>query len=386
MGGRSKEQQAHSAAMWQRIRELKATKTMTHQQIAEALGCSTGLITVVVRRFVRPPRKRSAARLSFAEREEIAIGLARGDSARTVATHLGRAPSTISREVAAQPKGRYRAWRGEELAEQKSRRKRPRKLKRNAKLRKAVEEGLANCWSPEQISKRLKTEHPDDPEMQVSHETIYRTLYVQGRGVLRKELASYLRGGTRTRRRRLTRSVKSGHLQGMVNISQRPAEAKDRAVPGHWEGDLIKGALNRSCIGTLVERSTRFVVLLHLPNGGSAQEVQAALTKKVLELPIELRRSLTWDQGGEMAHHANFTVDTGVSVYFCDPHAPWQRGSNENTNGLLRQYFPKGADLKKVSAKRLDEVARQLNGRPRMTLDWRTPAEALNEFLGQKAA
>ena len=172
----------------------------------------------------------------------------------------------------------------------------------------------------------------------------------------------------------------------MVNISERPAEADDRAVPGHWEGDLIKGALNQSCIGTLVERSTRFVMLLHLPNGGAAQQVLEALTKKIQELPVELRRSLTWDQGGEMAQHAQFTVDTGVAVYFCDPHAPWQRGSNENTNGLLRQYFPKGQSLANISAERLDEVARELNGRPRMTLSWRTPAEALTQLLRPKAA
>jgi IS30 family transposase len=231
----------------------------------------------------------------------------------------------------------------------------------------------------------LKAEHPDDPEMRVSHETIYRTLYLQGRGVLRKELAATLRMGPRTRRRRLTHSPKSGHLRAMVNISQRPAEADDRAVPGHWEGDLIKGPLNKSCIGTLVERSTRYVMLLHLPNGGSAHEVEKALKKKIQKLPVELRRSLTWDQGGEMANHANFTIDTGMSVYFCDPHSPWQRGSNENTNGLLRQYFPKGVDLNDVTEARLDEVARQLNGRPRETLNWRTPAEALSELF-RKAA
>jgi IS30 family transposase len=249
-----------------------------------------------------------------------------------------------------------------------------------------VEARLAKRWSPEQISRRLKAEHPDNPEMQVSHETIYRTLYVQGKGILKKELADHLRAGTRTRRRPRTHSEKSGHLQGMVNISQRPAEAGDRAVPGHWEGDLIKGALNKSCIGTLVERSTRFVMLLHLPNGGGAQHVVEALTRKIQELPIELRRSVTWDQGGEMALHAKFTIDTGVAVFFCDPHAPWQRGSNENTNGLLRQYFPKGESLANVSEERLDEVARELNGRPRMTLNWQTPAEALDKFLSTKAA
>ena len=385
MGGRSKEQQARTAVLWQRIRELLATKSMTHTEICAAVGCGPTLIATVNRRFVRPPRKRNERQLSLEERIAIEIGLRMKESLSAIATRLGRATSTISREVAAQPKGNYRVWRGEELAEQNSRRPKDRKLESNEKLRLEVEEGLSKLWSPQQIANRLKTEHPDAPEMRVSHETIYRTLYLQGRGVLRKELAAQLRMGPRTRRRRLTHSPKSGHLRAMVNISQRPPEAEDRAVPGHWEGDLIKGALNRSCIGTLVERSTRYVMLLHLPNGGSAQEVEKALKKKIQQLPVELRRSLTWDQGGEMANHANFTIETGVAVYFCDPHSPWQRGSNENTNGLLRQYFPKGEDYTDIPEKRLDEVARQLNGRPRETLNWRTPAEALNELL-RKAA
>ena len=384
--GRSKEQQSRDAAMWQRIRELLATKAMTYLEVARVVGCCRCTVKNVARRFLRPPRKRSAFRLSFSEREEIAIGLSHNETMRSIARRLERQPSTISREVGAQLKGMYRAWRGEELAEQQSHRRRPRKLQSNANLREAVEGGLAQHWSPQQISNRLKAEHADNPDMQVSHETIYRTLFVQGRGILRKELATSLRGGPRTQRRRRSRSAKIGHLPGMVNISERPAEAKDRAVPGHWEGDLIKGELNRSCIGTLVERSTRYVMLLHLPNGGGTEEVTAALIRKIQELPVELRRSLTWDQGGEMAHHAKFTVDTGVAVYFCDPHSPWQRGSNENTNGLLRQYFPKGKSLTGFSENQLDEVARELNGRPRMTLSWRTPAEALDEFLRQKAA
>ena len=359
---------------------------MTQKEIMARVGCGQNMVKLVVRRFDRPPRRRCDLRLSFQEREEIAVGLAKGDSMRCIGMLLGRDPATISREAGGQLKGAYRASRGEELAEQKSHRKRPRKLKLNVELRNAVEAGLAKHWSPEQISKRLKLEHPDNPEMQVSHETIYRALYVRGRGLLRKDLASYLREGTRTRRRPLSRSQKSGHLQGMVNISQRPAEADDRAVPGHWEGDLIKGALNRSCIGTLVERTTRFVMLLHLPNGGGALHVRDVLIEQIRLLPEELRRSLTWDQGGEMAHHAQFTVDTGMDVYFCDPHAPWQRGSNENTNGLLRQYFPKGIDLSVFDKTRLDEVARELNGRPRETLGWRTPAEKLNELLLSKSA
>ena len=386
MGGRSREQQARSAALWQRIRELLALKTMTQEEIAAEVGCFKSLVGKVKRRFVRAPWKRNESRLSLDERVQIATGLAMGESQRSIARRLERAPSTISREVAKQLKGSYQVWRGEELAELNSRRPRVRKLESNEGLRLEVEEGLAKEWSPEQIANRLKAEHPDDPKMQVSHETIYRTLYVQGRGVLRKELTAALRMGPRTRRRRRTHSPKSGHLRDMVNISQRPPEANDRAVPGHWEGDLIKGELNKSCIGTLVERSTRYVMLLHLPNGGSAQEVEKALKKKIQQLPVELRRSLTWDQGGEMANHASFAIDTGMAVYFCDPHSPWQRGSNENTNGLLRQYFPKGEDYTDIPETRLDEVERRMNGRPRETLNWRTPAEALNEFLRRKAA
>lgn len=387
MGGKSKAQQVAAAAVRQRVRELLATGKMTYLEIAAEAGCCEGHVYLVNKRFVRPPRKRSVFRLSYAEREEISRGLAKGSSAQTIARALGRAASTVSREVAAQPKGDYRAWRGEEFAETQSHRPKPRKLKTNAPLRAAVEEGLAKRWSPEQISKRLRVEHPENPSMRVSHETIYRALYVQGKGILRRELASHLRAGARrTRQRRRTQTVKNRFVQGMVNISERPAEANDRAVPGHWEGDLIKGALNKSCIGTLVERTTRFVMLLHLPTGGTAQDVQEALTKKIRALPAELRRSLTWDQGAEMAQHAQFTIDTGVQVFFCDPHSPWQRGSNENTNGLLRQYFPKGESLADVTEERLDEVARELNGRPRMTLSWRTPAEALNESLRQRAA
>ena len=284
--GRSKKQQARDAAMWHQIRELLATKTMTYLEVAGVVGCCRSTVKNVARRFLRPPRKRSASRLSFSEREEIAIALSHNETLRSIARRLDRQPSTISREVGAQLKGMYRAWRGEELAEQKSHRRRPRKLGSNANLRQAVEAGLAQNWSPEQISNRLKAEHPDNPEMQVSHETIYQTLFVQGRGILRKEFLSSLRAGPRKRRRSRTRSEKVGHLQGMVNISKRPAEAKDRAVPGHWEGDLIKGALNQSCIGTLVERSTRYVMLLHLPNGGGTQEVTAALIKKIQELPV----------------------------------------------------------------------------------------------------
>lgn len=385
MGAKKEAQQIRNAARWHQIRELLATKAMTQLEVAAAAGCSKSLVKVVVRRFERPPRKRSELRLSFWEREEISLGLGREASFQQIAKQLGRSASTISREVGAQT-GEYRAWRGEQLAETRSHRSRPRKLASNASLREEVERGLVKLWSPEQIANSLKEKHPDNPSMQVSHETIYKTLYLQGRGGLRKELASSLRGGTRTQRRPSSRSGKVGRIQGMVNISQRPPEANDRAVPGHWEGDLIKGALNRSSIGTLVERTTRFVMLLFLPNGCGAQQVEEALAKKIQELPTHLRRSLTWDQGGEMALHAKFTIDTGVDVYFCDPHSPWQRGSNENTNGLLRQYFPKGTNLDLVSEARLEEVAAELNERPRMTLNWRTPAAALDELLRKEAA
>jgi len=385
VGAKKEAQQIRNAARWHQIRELLATKAMTQLEVAAAAGCSKSLVKVVVRRFERPPRKRSELRLSFWEREEISLGLGREASFQQIAKQLGRSASTISREVGAQT-GEYRAWRGEQLAETRSHRSRPRKLASNASLREEVERGLVKLWSPEQIANSLKEKHPDNPSMQVSHETIYKTLYLQGRGGLRKELASSLRGGTRTQRRPSSRSGKVGRIQGMVNISQRPPEANDRAVPGHWEGDLIKGALNRSSIGTLVERTTRFVMLLFLPNGCGAQQVEEALAKKIQELPTHLRRSLTWDQGGEMALHAKFTIDTGVDVYFCDPHSPWQRGSNENTNGLLRQYFPKGTNLDLVSEARLEEVAAELNERPRMTLKWRTPAAALDELLRKEAA
>jgi IS30 family transposase len=274
----------------------------------------------------------------------------------------------------------YRAWRGEERADKLAARPKQGKLQDSPALLEVVEAWLKLRWSPVQIAKRLKVDYPDDPAMQVSHETIYQTLYVQGRGALRKELTKYLRQG-RTKRRGRPSHGREGLLSGMINISQRPPEASDRAVPGHWEGDLIMGAENHSAIGTLVERSTRFVMLLHLPGGRGAEAVREALTKKILTLPREVRRSLTWDQGKELAQHARFTIDTGVKVFFCDPHSPWQRGSNENTNGLLRQYFPKGSDLRQFSAAHLDQVARELNGRPRQTLNWRTPAEKLRETL-----
>lgn len=353
---------------------------MSLRQVAAIVGCAPNAVQWWKRKSPWPPRQRCKLRLSLAEREEISVGLQGRESLRGIALRLGRAPSTVSRDVKTQGAHRYRAWRGDERAEKLMARPKPRKLEASPCLLKAVEAGLEQDWSPAQIARRLRLDYPDNAAMRVSHETIYQALYIQGRGVLRKELTKHLRQG-RTERRKRGREKLRGKIRDMVNISQRPPEVADRAVPGHWEGDLIIGKDNHSAIGTLVERATRYVMLLELKNGKTAENVREALAKKIQALPTELWRSLTWDQGRELAEHAQFTVDTGVKVYFCDPHSPWQRGSNENTNGLLRQYFPKKVDLNQYSAAELDRVARQLNGRPRETLGWRTPAEKLDEFL-----
>ena len=348
--------------------------------VAVAMHRSKRLVQLVVGRSGGlPPRLavRSPRRLSTAEREEISRGLRAGESVRRISSRLGRASSTVSREVVANGgRQRYRAWRAEANAVRRARRPRVAKLARSPGLRRTVERLLHERWSPQQIAQRLRQDHPDDQEMWVSHETIYQSLFVQGRGALRAELTRCLRTG-RARRRPRGRVPRGGELADMVLISERPAEVEDRAVPGHWEGDLIIGKANRSAIGTLVERQTRYVLLVALPGGRSAEHVRAALAERIRTLPEQLRRSLTWDRGKEMAEHVRFTVDTGVQVYFCDPHSPWQRGSNENTNGLLRQYFPKGTDLSVHDQAQLDAVARELNGRPRQTLGWMKPSEAL---------
>jgi IS30 family transposase len=353
---------------------------------AAAVGCSTRSI----QRFLastgglkRRVRERSALRLSLAEREDVSRGLVAGDSLRTIAKLLQRAPSTISREVSwSGSRGRYRAWRSDREAINRGSRPKPAKLAINSRLCREVERGLRVYWSPQQIAAQLICDYPDDLNMRVSHETIYKTLFVQARGALRKELTACLRTG-RTQRRPHMRIERSGagRLQNMILISDRPPEVEDRAVPGHWEGDLIIGKGGRSAIGTLVERSSRYVVLLHLPHGRTAEDVRAALTKQVSKLPAELRRTLTWDQGKEMAAHVRFSTDTNMVVYFCDPHSPWQRGSNENTNGLLRQYFPRKADLSLHSAAHLNAVARQLNNRPRQTLNWMKPSEVFSRTV-----
>jgi transposase, IS30 family len=323
------------------------------------------------------------------EREEIAVGLAQGLSCRQIAGRLapGRSASTVCREVARNSvRGLYRAHLAQREAQERARRPKPAKLAVSGELREWVQRKLGKNWSPEQISARLKAEFPGRAEMRVSPETIYQSLYVQGRGALRRELARHLRTGRALRRPRRTEEERRGRIPGTVHISERPAEAADRAVPGHWEGDLIEGRGGKSQIGTLVERSTRFTMLVPLPEGKSAPAVADALTPVIAGLPDALRRSLTWDQGKEMTAHADIAVAADCAIYFCDPHSPWQRGSNENTNGLLRQYFPKGTDLAAHSPQHLAAVADELNGRPRKTLGWKTPAEAMAEFLDSQAA
>ena len=324
--------------------------------------------------------------LSLEEREEIAVGVAAGLGAREIGRRLGRPASTVSREVRRNRSGRgYRATAAQARARARARRPKPAKLAVNGELRAWVDGKLELNWSPEQISAALRREFPGRAEMRVSPETICQSVYVQGRGALRRELARHLRTGRALRRPRTSAAERRGKIPGMVNVSERPAEAADRAVPGHWEGDLIEGRGGKSQIGTLVERSTRFTMLVPLPGGKSAPAVAAALTPVIAGLPDALRRSLTWDQGSEMAGHRQIAVAADCEVYFCDPHSPWQRGSNENTNGLLRQYFPKGTEMPSDPG-RLRAVADELNGRPRRTLGWKTPAEAMAELLDGQAA
>lgn len=333
---------------------------------------------------IEPNRgRRSCRALSLAEREEISRGLSVGESFRRIGCRLGRPASTISREVA-RSGGRagYRATAADAQALLRAQRPKLCKLAQRKRLRQVVGYKLSQNWSPQQIAGWLTQRFPDNPEMQVSHETIYRTLFVQARGALKKELQAHLRT-RRTMRRPQSQSRRTelrAQIPDAVSIRDRPAEVEDRAVPGHWEGDLLAG-VRHSYIATLVERQTRFVMLVKLENKETATVV-AALKKQIGKLPDELKRSLTWDRGLEMAAHRDFTVATDVDVFFCDPASPWQRGSNENTNGLLRQYFPKGkADLRTFSQADLNKVARQLNERPRQTLNFRSPAEALQPVL-----
>ena len=329
--------------------------------------------------------------LSARQREEIAVGIAEGLSDAEIGRQLGVHRSTIGREIARNStdgtRRRYRASVAQSEADARARRPKVAKLLLNLALRDYVQDKLTclERWSPEQISRRLLLDHPDDEGMRISHETIYQSLYVQSRGALKRELTACLRTGRALRKPQRRADARQERIKDKVMISDRPAEVADRAVPGHWEGDLILGTGNASAIGTLVERTTRFCLLLHLPTDHGATAVRDAITSAIVTLPEQLRRSLTWDQGIELAQHLQLSIDADLPVYFCDPHSPWQRGTNENTNGLLRQYFPKGTDLSVHSAEDITRVANALNGRPRKTLDWRTPAEALRELLSAAA-
>jgi IS30 family transposase len=410
---------------------------------SEDAGAVVGVSTPVATRWFRhaggmPPislAEPSGRYLSFGEREEIALLKAQDHGVREIARRIGRDPSTISRELRRNAATRasqrgYRAGVAQWKAQQAAKRPKSAKLVTNPKLRDYIEQRLSgavrdaegrpvpgpnvpwagrrqgrrrdrrwgSAWSPEQISQRLKVEFPEDESMRISHETIYQSLYVQGRGALKRELSACLRTGRALRvPRARTQGRGKKFVTDQVKISQRPAEVADRAVPGHWEGDLIIG-LDKSAIGTLVERTTRYTMLLHLPPmeghgilapvkngaplaGHGAEAVNTAIAAQFATLPEQLRRSLTWDQGSELAQHVQLKIDTGLQVYFCDPHSPWQRGTNENTNGLLRQYFPKGTDLSRWSVEDLTAVTATLNSRPRKTLQWRTPAEAFAERL-----
>ena len=357
--------------------------------IAREVGCSLRTVMYVMagpsQREERQTWSPGGGRLSLWEREEISLAVRRGESLSVIARRLGRSPSTISREVNANG-GRvhYRAWRAHGRAYERARRPKPTKLAACPRLAGQVVEWLEAWWSPEEIARRLLLEFPHDPMMRVSHETIYQSIYVQGRGELRRELARCLRTG-RAQRRPRHRVEARGRLPDMVMISERPADVDDRAIPGHWEGDLILGKNGRSAVGTLVERTTGYLLLLHLPDGKQADKVDAAMRRAVTKLPGQFFRTIIWDQGKEMAKHAAFTVDTGIQVYFCDPHSPWQRPSNENTNGLLRQYMPKGTDLSVLTEADLDTITRSLNNRPRKRLNYMKPSERLAELLAMTA-
>lgn len=406
---------------------FQSNKPLFWQQVRMGLspgdaGVAAGVSATCGRRWFReaggvkpqaskPKTDGRRPRLTLEERIEIQAGVHAKESLRCISARLGRAPSTIMREVdnnnelrarknnarksgyrrkhafGARQSGKvaevqYRAIAAHHRSADRARRPKLSNLAKNDTLREEVQSRLELRHSPEQIATRLRIDFPDDSEMWVSHEAIYQAIYVQGRGALRRELHQCLRSKRAIRRSQHQRGTRRGRIPGMVNISKRPAEVADRAVPGHWEGDLILGSTaSGSAIGTLVERTTRFVMLLHLPHDHTADSVQDAIVAKITELPEHLRRSLTWDQGSEMANHRAIAAATDLDIYFCDPHSPWQRGSNENTNGLLRQYFPKSTDLSLWGPGYLDQVATELNGRPRKTLNWKTPAEALNELL-----
>ena len=378
---------ALSEATKEGIWKLRA-QGLSERVIARQLRLGQNTVSHYLRALggIRPrPRRRAERCLTLEEREEISRAIARGQSARQIARALRRCHTTIAREInRCGGRDRYRAHAADREAWVRARRPRPAKLELCPELRRLVEEQLRKDHSPEQIAGWLKLEYPDNEAMRVSHETIYRALYVQARGTLKRELTQHLRRGRQRRFARTQSSKRSGQGKrtGMLMISERPPEVEDRAVPGHWEGDLLMGnRQSAAAIATLVERSTRYCQLVALAEGPDAEAVAEALKRSITTLPAQLRRSLTWDQGPEMAEHRRFAVDTGVEVYFCDPRSPWQRGSNENTNGLLRQYFPKRESLAGVTQQRCDEVAAKLNGRPRKTLGFHTPAEKLQELI-----
>lgn len=353
--------------------------------IAQALGINPGSIHIVLHRHGGiAPYKRVVRKghLSLEEREEISRGIAAGDSVRAIAKTLGRPASTVSRELSRNGGcDRYRATKAQKRALLELRRPKPCKLDINSKLRNHVTEKLKADWSPEQIAGELPLSHPEDESMRISHETIYKTIFIQARGALEKELRAHLRSKRKLRKSRGSKpkEPKQGQITDAVSIRQRPAEAEDRSVPGHWEGDLVFGTID-SQVATLVERTSRFLMLVKI-DSKHAPEVSSALARHIGSLPDQLKRSLTWDRGSEMADHKSFTVESGVTVYFCDPQSPWQRGSNENTNGLLRQYLPRGKDVSCYTQGELDEIALRLNTRPRKTLGFMTPAAKLEEVL-----
>ena len=368
------------ALMWDRWQKGESLQTIAqlfdrnHSSIAGVLSRTGG---------IRPPRRRrSRLALTLAEREDISRGIIAEHSVRSIAASLGRSPSTVSREINRNGgRRRYRANKAEQAAWDRAHRPKSCKLVQNRALARVVASKLKKLWSPNQIAGWLKHRYPNDENFQVSHETIYRSLFIQARGALKKELLQHLRR-TRAMRRSCHHTQKTddhGRISNTISISERPASAEDRAVPGHWEGDLISGTRNTH-IATLVERHTRYVMLAKV-DGKDSETVINALIKQAHKLPRELYKSLTWDRGSEMADHRRFTLATNIDVYFCDPQNPWQRGSNENTNGLLRQYFPKGTDLSVHTQTKLNAVARQLNERPRKTLDYETPAERFNQCV-----
>lgn len=371
---------AQRTELWERWRRGES-----QTEIGVALGKTWSSIAYVLKQhggIYRPPRYRNPSCLSLSEREAISRGLAAGSSLSEIARQLHRAPSTISREV--QRNGgpeHYRAAEADTATWERAARPKPCKLSQQPDLRRIVAEKLQRAWSPQQIAGWLKRQYPRDESMQVSHETIYRSLFVQGRGVLKRELMQHLRSRRVMRRAKaLTHKGRGqGQIVDAISIRERPAEAEDRAVPGHWEGDLLAGS-HQSRLATLVERHSRYVMLAKLPNRNSGTLV-AVLTELIRRLPVELCKSLTWDRGAEMAQHKQISLATDLQIYFCDPHSPWQRGSNENTNRLLRQYLPKGTDLSVYSQAELDAIARELNERPRQTLGFMTPAEKLRETV-----